>query len=83
MLIYTIWVNDRAEFDEAWMLDAWDEFTIDANSEGWDEVVEKAKSAFEEVRVIPVEVDIEKARHAFEIQPIKGEVKVGSDANGN
>lgn len=75
MLIYMIWVNNRAEFDEAWMLDAWDEFTIEANPQGFDEAVKKAKSEHAEVRVIPVHVDIAKVQHAFEIQPIDGEVK--------
>jgi len=74
MLIYMIWVNNRAEFDEAWMVNAWDEFTIDANPQGWEEAVSKAKSEHAEVRVIPVQVDITKVQHAFEIQPINGEV---------
>ena len=72
MLIYTIWVNSKASFEEAWLLDAWDASSVEGNSEAFEEKVKKAKAICEEVRVIPVKLDSTKLRQAFEIPPIDG-----------
>ena len=52
-----IWALETG-FDSApWLVDAWDEFSIDENNEGWLEALRKAGAASEVIKVITTTVD--------------------------
>ena len=59
MLIYTIWAHDPDEPDDLpWLVDAWDECSIEGNCKQWDENVAVAKQQHKEVRVICVSIPV-------------------------
>ena len=70
--IYTIWTALEWESDAPWMLDAWDEYSIDGNASGWDEALEKAKdeAGGQPVRVLKFIVDYEQVQKAFQVGTI-------------
>ncbi|MEM1225868.1 MAG: hypothetical protein AAGJ40_09225 [Planctomycetota bacterium] len=74
MKIWTIWVSEGG-WDDAWLKDAWDEFTRDFNEAGWERALNAARDKHSDVRVIPIVVPTEKLGAAFEVQAIPGEVK--------
>lgn len=74
MKIYTIWVSTNG-FEEAWILDAWDEDSVDGNYSGWEDAVREAKKDHAEVKVIAINVAISKLRECFELPTIPGEVE--------
>ncbi|URP22145.1 hypothetical protein SEA_BIG4_61 [Microbacterium phage Big4] len=68
MTVWMIWVTDADPNSEIWLLDAWDEDSIQANREGWTEKVENAFDTYggAYVRVAKTTVDFDKVRAAFE-----------------
>ena len=54
--------------DAAWLVDAWDEYSIDGNPEGFDEAVKRAQqqSTAGRIRVITTLLNYEKVLAAFE-----------------
>lgn len=62
--ITLIWVSDQ-EYDEdqfytKWLQDAWSEFDLDANYEGFEEAVAKLKDIYRRVEVTTMSVDYDK-----------------------
>lgn len=55
MKIYTIWVTDHPS-TEPWLINAWDEYSIDENPEGYEKAVNEARK-FKDSRIIIVECD--------------------------
>jgi hypothetical protein len=55
MKIHTIWATENNPA-EAWIIDAWDEYSIDNNKEGWDESLKRARHEYPHVRVIVLSV---------------------------
>lgn len=55
--INLVWVLNN-EAPHPWVVDAWDEFSIEENFEGYQEALEKAKKDHDEVRVQRVSVPI-------------------------
>ncbi|WP_417744769.1 hypothetical protein [Rosistilla oblonga] len=78
MIVQTIWVNEKEGFDEAYIVDAWDEHTIDANPSGFFEAVENANKAHKVVRVVAIKVDGSEIAKVFEPKPVAGAVVSGS-----
>lgn len=51
-----IWVNDKSNPGEPWLFDAWTEYDIDNNPEGFEEKVKQAKNYhFTEITVMSVD----------------------------
>ena len=70
MKIYLIWARVNDEANAPWVVGAWDEFSMDANYQGY---MDALNSAYAEhgagnVRVTTVEADYHKAVAAF--QPV-------------
>lgn len=62
--ITLIWVSDQ-EYDEdqfytKWLQDAWSEFDLDENYEGFEEAVAKLKDIYRRVEVTTMSVDYDK-----------------------
>ena len=68
MTRWMIWVTDADPNSEIWLLEVWDEDSIQANREGWTEKVEEAFNVYGGafVRVTKTTVDFDKVRAAFE-----------------
>ena len=47
------------------LVDAWDEYTIDANYEGYLEAVKKARAEHPEVSIIQASMDVDKVLESF------------------
>jgi len=68
--IHMIWVRDPSDLSQIlWLEDAWDADSIDSNSSGWEEAVQKAYEAHgaENVRVIVGAVDFDAVENAFSV----------------
>lgn len=76
MKIYCIFVKYKGE-DDISIADAWDEFNVDDNEDGYREAVDKQKKKRDvvEVREIAITVDEAKIRKAFEPTGLKGKIK--------
>lgn len=68
MDIWMIWVTDTDPDSEIWLLEAWDDDSIQSNHEGWDDKVKEAFETYggEFVRITKTSVDFDKVRAAFE-----------------
>lgn len=70
MEIVTVWITRHYSQDTPEMVEAWSEFDIDANYEGWCEARDKAVASIGDdlhtVRVINVHVDYDEIRRAFD-----------------
>jgi len=66
MKIYMIF-DGSEDRDAAWLVDAWDEYTMDANYEGYEEAVKKARteSPSGNIAIIQAEIDDERVLAAF------------------
>ena len=74
MIIYTIWVSDGHEEDDAWMADAWDEFTRDGNDIGYEKAINELESKHASVTVVPVSVSWNAVADKLRPRPIDGTV---------
>jgi len=74
MIIRTIWVSPT-DWDEAYMVDAWDEYTVEANAGGWEEALAKARNENNELRVIDLECSGDALRAAFSVPTVPATVK--------
>lgn len=72
MNIFTIWVCDECDPSAAYLLHAWDEFSIDENREGWEEKVAEAKSRYEAHRIINISIPTSTVREAFLPTAVQG-----------
>ena len=75
--IHTLW-GVRKDFDETpELMVAWDEFTREANWEGFDEACEREKALWgndlADTRLIVIKVPYESIQKAFEAPTIEGE----------
>jgi hypothetical protein len=64
MNVYLIWTRTEGY---AWLVESWDEESIDANEAGWDEAVQKARTEHgpENIRIIKASIDFDKVLEAF------------------
>lgn len=67
MKIMMIWVTDSPDAEEVWLVDAWDEDSVDNNPDGWQAALAKAHTinGAENVRVITATMNGDKVRQAF------------------
>lgn len=63
--IHMIWANEDREPDAVWMVDAWDEFSMDGNYDGWEKAVAKARKENENIRIIVTTVSYSEIQKAF------------------
>lgn len=69
--IHQIWVN-RDDFDTPELVDAWDEYSIDNNYDGWEAALTKARTDYgvkATIRVAVSYIDLQLIRDAF--NPVK------------
>ena len=75
MKIYTIWRNINS-FEDAWLINAWDEYSIDGNNEGWQEALKEASNSNkEDIKVIVVNVDNKELEKLFSTPEVSGKVE--------
>lgn len=78
MDIWTLWITRTYAQDTPELLEAWSEYDIDANHEGWQEAKQKALdsigSDLHVYREIDIKVDYEDICKAFADAEVKGEV---------
>lgn len=72
--LFTIWAREAGAPEAPWCVDAWDEFSIDENYDGWVEALDKAKGSNEEVRVVKIRIRHEDVIAAFDVASVEGEV---------
>lgn len=67
MKINLIWAIAEGETNTPWLVDAWDEYSIDGNHYGWEQAVAKAGEEYggRNIRVTTIEADYDKAVAAF------------------
>lgn len=72
MDIYLIWVTDTTP-SEAWVHDAWDDYSIDNHPGGWEEARQKAYKQFgpEGVRVGKVKIDPARVEALWDVPEIE------------
>ena len=51
--------------DATWLVDAWDEYTIDANHDGYLSAVEKAKAENKEISIVKTSIDDDRVLASF------------------
>jgi len=60
--VLMIWAAEYMALDAPWMVDAWDEFSIENNPEGWEEAVAKAHAEHpapkHTVKIVKAQVDL-------------------------
>ena len=61
-----IWAVDEPGSDGAWLIDCWDEFSIDGNYDGWLEAVKKAEAEHPVTRITTTVVDYAAVQQAFQ-----------------
>ena len=66
MDVFMIFESDQ-DCEASWLVDAWDEYTMDANYEGYEEAVKKARegSASGSIAIIKCSIDDDKVLAAF------------------
>lgn len=64
----TIWTIDSS--GEPWLVDAWDEYSIDGNPSGWEEAIEKAQGDASDIRILELQADWDAVKAAFRPQSI-------------
>ena len=74
MQIKTIWAAHDNEWNEAWLVEAWDEYSIDNNFDGWSKALEKAKKENDEIKVVVINVSWSKLEKAFKTPEISATV---------
>jgi hypothetical protein len=76
MKIHTIWATENNPA-EAWIVDAWDEYSIDNNKEGWDESLKRARHEYPHVRVVVLSVGDAAIQRAFSPSEVSASVEGG------
>jgi hypothetical protein len=62
------------EFDETpTLMEAWDEYSIDENLEGWEEAIKKARANAREIRIINWDIPVNEVLKTF--RPTQIEIK--------
>lgn len=80
MRLFCIWVCDGPlDPENAWLLTAWDEYSVENNYEGWEEELQKAHKNYTHVRVCEVKVDREHVEALFKNSVIPGWVMPQED----
>jgi len=51
--------------EATWLVDAWDEYTIDANYDGYLSAVEKAKDENKEISIVKTSIDDDRVLASF------------------
>lgn len=66
--IYMIWVCTPNDPSTAWLLDAWDDYSMDADYDSWREALEEARAEYgnEWVRVVKAPLDMSAVRQAWD-----------------
>ena len=67
-------LHDRGPYEWATVESGWTEYDIDANGEGYDEAIEKAREECDDVRVLVVSVPAEQIDGLFKVEH-RGDVK--------
>lgn len=63
--VLSIWAVVESESDAPWLVEAWDEYVVDGNYEGWLEAINKAKAEYGDIRILTTSVDYEAIQRAF------------------
>jgi len=69
-----IWVSDEGEWETAWLAEAWDEYSIEQDSDSFAEKLEKLRATHHSVRQIRVNISADACAALFDIPAIEGEV---------
>ena len=64
--VFMIWGSELVDPTATWLVESWDEFSIEANYDGWEEAISKAKHQNEIVRITTTTVDYAAVQRAFE-----------------
>ena len=75
MQITTIWAAHDNKWDQAWLVEAWDEYSIENNHEGWAAALKKAEDSYDEIKVVKLNVSEKTLEKAFEIPCIDAVVE--------
>lgn len=73
MKLTTIWVSDQG-YESCWLKDAWDEYSIDENPDGFASKLADAKKTHKDVRVIEILVDEADISSCFRAPVVDGTV---------
>lgn len=66
--VHLIWVTD--ESDTLWLADAWDEYSVDGNPEGWEGAIRKAEQENTAVRITTTQLPYDQIEALFKPAPI-------------
>jgi len=75
--IHTIWLSDSGNWSEAWLKDAWDEYTIDENPTGWAQALEEAELSSSHMKLITLEIPGDHLAAAWTTPTVEGDVADG------
>lgn len=56
MDIFMIWADGEGG-DLPWLVDAWGEYMIDDNEDGWHDAIKEAKQKYKEIRIAITTID--------------------------
>lgn len=77
--VYMIWAIEPNSFNDGpWLVDAWDEHSVDGNSSGWDEAKKKAydEHGAENIRIAKTRVDWNAVAATFQVPTVaSGDVR--------
>ena len=82
--INLVFVKDEGEEPEsAWIMDAWDEFSIENNPEGYQESLDKLRDSYgyNNVHVLVVQIPFENVTKMFKPQVNTSDCKVVGEAD--
>ena len=79
MKIFLIWAIDSDLPGDRWVIDAWDEYTIQENPGGWSDRQAALTSAYPKhaLKVVAIEVPFKELDAALSVPTVKGEVSRG------
>lgn len=76
MELHMIWTAEGDDWQERWMLTAWDEYSVDGNHEGFCEELERLKKLNGgRIKVVIVRVDESELDKCFVVPVIAGTVQ--------
>jgi hypothetical protein len=73
MKLYTILVRNSMD-ETAWVITAWDEYSVDENNEGWQQAIADARENYFEMRISVVNVPNDFLEKPFMTPEVDGEV---------
>lgn len=64
--IYLIWALSNSDPEAPWIVDAWDEFSIDGNEPGWSAAIKKAEEENDAIRIVKTTLNHEQIVALFQ-----------------